>query len=200
MRTTTLIAGLAAVLITATAALADTAPPSPPPPPGITSATELERFAFQGGLGYLNGGDVAVEDDEVETDGGPLVSLAVDSIVSPRMSLGLFAIATSLDAGDSTARITTLGGTIKARFGAPTGTQVRVGVALGYQRITIEDADIEAIQGFDIAPIVEVAFPTSKSMRVVLQASALSQPAGGNSDVEVTFAPMGYLAALVEIH
>jgi hypothetical protein len=197
---TTTAAGLAAVLFTATTALADATPSPPPPPPGVVSQPDPERFAFQGGLGYLNGGDVSVEDDEVETDGGPLVSLAVDSIVTPRMSLGLFAVATSLDAGDDTARITTLGGTIKARFGAPTGTQLRVGVALGYQRMTIEDADVEAIQGFDIGPIVEVAFPTSKSMRVVLQASALSQPAGGNSDAEVTFAPMGYMAALLEIH
>jgi hypothetical protein len=137
----------------------------------------------------------------VHTDAGALGSVAIDSLVSSRLSLGLFAVAARTEVEGTTAQISTVGMTIKSRFGSPTGTQFRVGVALGYQRITVEDAEgMDPIQGFDVAPIIEVAFPSTRSMNLVLQASALSQPAGGNSDVEVTFAPIGYVAALIEIH
>lgn len=195
---------LAGLLVTTTTALADTAPAPPPPPPypgAPAAAPEPDRFAFQIGAGYLSGGDVYVEDFEVETSGGALATLAVDSIVSSRLSLGLFAVAAKSDVGDTGATISTVGATIKSRFGSATGTQFRVGLAFGYQRIAIDDAEgMDPIQGFDIAPVLEVAFPSSGSMSFVLQASALSQPVGGNSDVEVTFAPIAYVAALVEIH
>ena len=185
-----------ALLLAATAH----AQPAPPPPVPTPEAAPAEpRFAFQAGLGYLNGGNVYVDDSEVETDGGGLLALAIDSLMSSRMSLGSFLVAARTDVAGTSATIATIGGTIKSRFGSPTGTQLRVGIAFGYQRITLDDAeDMDTIQGFDIAPIIEVAFPWRRSTRFVLQASALSQPAGGNSDVEVTFAPIAYLAALVE--
>ena len=200
-RVTILLAGLCAF---AAPAGAQPAPPPPPPPPGLAPVappvSAPSTFAFQIGGGYLSSGTVFIEGFEATSSGGPLGTLAIDSLVAPRMSLGLFAVGAHTEVGDIGANVATFGGTIKARFGSPSGVQLRVGVAFGLQLITLdEDEDgSEMIKGFDVAPIVEVAFPSSGSLSFVLQASALSQPAGGNADVEVTFAPISYVAALLE--
>lgn len=161
-------------------------------------------FAFQFGAGYFNGGTVFVDGEELAVSEGAIGSVAIDAIVSPHLSLGLFSVAARTEVEGTSINVGTVGATIKARWGSSTGTQLRLGLAFGYQRISEdgndgEDAADQAIHGLDIAPIIEVAFPSSGALQFVLQASALSQPIGGNREVDVTFKPIGYVAAMLEI-
>jgi hypothetical protein len=192
------LAFVGSVLVVLSAVRSTSAQPLPPLPPAPPPPSE-PTLSFQIGAGYLSAGTAFVEDVEIDVDGGPLGALAIESIVTPRLSLGLFAVGVQTQAAGVDVRIATVGATIKTRFGAPTNTQLRVGIAFGYQTIELEEDDADPVEGFDIAPIIEVAFPASGSVAFVLQASALSQPVGGNADVEVTFAPIGYVGAMLEL-
>ena len=198
--------GLAFLLALVAPAAAQSAPPPPPPPPGYAPepvATPPKTYTFQVGGGYLVGGDLTIEDDDgaydASLDGGPVLTFAVDRLVNPRISLGLFASGIKSEVEGTGVAIITLGGTIKSRFHLSNGMQIRVGAALGYQRTSVDEDGGITIEGVDIAPILELAFSPNRSKSFTLQATAISQPSGGGDEVDVTFAPIPYIAGLLEL-
>ncbi|MCA9597771.1 MAG: hypothetical protein KC776_30875 [Myxococcales bacterium] len=156
--------------------------------------------------GVLVPGSVYVKelDRNLDTSMGPLALASIDGIVAPKLSLGAFLLHArpSLDVGgdDLSTAITTLGATIKARFGDPQAIQFRPGIAFGYQLIDLTegDDDFDVIKGFDIGGLFEVSIPTGSSLRVPIELGFISQPVGGNDQTDVTFSPIFYLAAGVE--
>jgi hypothetical protein len=178
---------LFALGITASAAAAETVPAPPPPVPA-------ERTWSVGGkLGYLMSGDAYVDsgsfEGEVETGSGAAVVVSADAMVAPRLSVGGFAFAATPD----DVRILTFGGTIKARFHAAPAIQIRPGAAVGYQTIDIEGAD--STKGFDLGAFVEVAHVVpGRRLEWLLELGFITQPSGGNADIDLSFGPIFYVA------
>jgi hypothetical protein len=169
------------------------------PTPVAEPSTAEPSLVFQLGAGALSGGTVYIDGVDVDSSSGPIASIALDSIITPRLSIGLYAIVAQSSVLDIDGRIATAGATVKLRFGSPMGVQVRAGLGFGYQTITFDEEVDEEVRGLDVAPILELAVPLRSSLAFTLQVSAVSQPVGGNSDADVTFYPIPYACALLEL-
>ncbi len=80
------------------------------------------------------------------------------------------------------------------------GLQFRPGLAIAYQMMTVEagSTDVDDIEGLGLAFLGELAVPVSPQVNALAHVSFISQPVGGNSDRDVTFAPMPDLAVGIE--
>jgi len=74
---------------------------------------------------------------------------------------------------------------------------VRPGLSLGYQVIAPDGG--ASTKGLDVGAVLDCAFQVSPSLVGLLQLGFVSQPAGGNDDVTLTFAPIFYLAVGVQV-
>ena len=119
--------------------------------------------------------------------------MAFDALLAEKVSMGgyLFYSGLTAEEVDQAANILGIGGTIKARFTLKSGIQIRPGVILAYQ-MTSGDA-FDDVTGLDVGFTGEVAFPLKKKNAIVAEIGFTSQPAGGNSDVDVTWSPIFYL-------
>jgi hypothetical protein len=185
-RSFVILAALAALPTTALAGDAPAEPAAEPP-----ASTRTYNLGAKGA--YLMPGTISVDansSSEFETDGGPSALLTIDGLVAPRLSIGAFAFAASIDE----ATIRTLGATIKGRFPASPTIEIRPGLAFGYQKIAADGTS--GITGFDMGGFVELAIRRAGSRTEwLLEAGFITQPVGGNDDVDVTFGPMFYVGA-----
>ncbi len=202
-----------AMLITSTAAAQQPDQPAAPgsydaalrtaPAPAGDYESDDENWSVGLKAGALMGGSVYVErfDESFDSNPGALFLVTLDAVVGRRISLGAFLLharpsVTVLDT-DYDTPITTVGATIKGRFGPSGGVSIRPGIALGYQRMTIEGQDTDEVKGLDLGAMLEVSIPAG-GVRIPFEVGIISQPVGGNDDSEVTFAPIPYLAGGVE--
>jgi hypothetical protein len=157
----------------------------------LQAQSQSWNFNIKGGI--LMPGTVSIQGFEVDTDMGWIANAAFDALLAEKISMGgyFFYAGTSPEGSDQTANIMTIGGTIKARFTLKGGTQIRPGVIFAYQMTTGEVFD--DVNGLNIGFTGEVAFPLKNKNAIVTEIGFTSQPAGGNSDVDVTWAPIFYL-------
>jgi hypothetical protein len=71
------------------------------------------------------------------------------------------------------------------------GNQIRAGIILAYQ-MTSGDA-FDDVEGLNVGFTGEFVFPMKDKKAVVAELGFTSQPAGGNEDADVTWAPILYL-------
>ncbi|HUS64776.1 MAG TPA: hypothetical protein VMZ28_09555 [Kofleriaceae bacterium] len=163
---------------------------APPPPP--------KRWWASGKAGFLMSGSGTSESDfgdlDFDTESGLFVMGGVDAAMGPRLSIGgfLFYASTGIEDGPD-AHITTVGGTIKGRFTAGKA-EIRPGAAVGYQMMGGEAFDgTDDSKGLGIGGLVEVAFPMTTQADFLGELGFISQPTGGNDDVDLTFGPIFYI-------
>jgi hypothetical protein len=172
-------------------------------PPMGEVADDEESWNLGLKAGLLASGSVYVEiaDRSFDTSAGPLLLLSADAVVAKRFSLGVFLLnahpSVTVLGTDYDTSITTMGTTLKGRFGPSGGVSIRPGMAFGYQRLSSDATSADDVQGLDLGVLVEVSIPTG-SVRIPLEFGIISQPVGGNDDTEITFAPIFYLAGGVE--
>lgn len=135
-------------------------------------------------------------DTEFDTDSGIVFGLKADTKVAEKMSMGAFYQYSSfsiLDGED--VDVNTIGLTIKGKFENKSNIEIRPGLALGYQTCD-SDALNDSTSGFDLGAFVEFAYPLLNKNKGAMtgEIGFITQPAGGNSDVDVTFGPIFYLA------
>ena len=151
------------------------------------------NWNFKGGI--LLPGTVSVEGFDGDTNMGWIINTAFDAVVAEKFSMGgyLFYSGTSeAESGeDLSANIMSIGGTLKGRFALQGGTQLRPGVILAYQ-LTTGDA-FDDVTGLNVGFTLEAAFPLKDYNAIVAEIGFSSQPTGGNSDADVTWAPIFYL-------
>jgi hypothetical protein len=186
----------------------EAAPPAPQPAPAAADAaapaaiTVASRAAARpskswwlaGKVGYLMSGSVYIEaaDRSVDSDGGLAAMLEIDAAVAPRLAVGGFVFTASTGVEGTKARVTTVGGDIRARF--PIGRfELRPGATLGYQLLTADDLD--TVKGFDIGATVELAIPFTSRSDFLIELGFISQPSGGNDATDITFAPIFFVSA-----
>ena len=185
------IAALAGLLQTPLAAPAQTPEP-------VANPQDQLGLSLVGGLA-LPGTIDSSPGGSIDTKVGWVVRAAGDAMIVPKLSLGAYALlgSTSSDPGGIGATIWGFGGTIKGHFRVQS-IQLRAGLAVAFQ---LESADVpgsETSKGFGIAPVLEAAIPIANTLNLLVQASFISQPAGGNSQADVTWAPIVYFAVGLE--
>jgi len=145
---------------------------------------------FKGGI--LMPGTVTVEGFDVDTEMGWTANTAFDALLAEKFSMGgFFSYSGTESEGGESANILAIGGTFKARFTLKGGTQLRPGLIMAYQ-MTTGDA-FDDVDGLDVGFTFEVVFPLQDHNALVGELGFTSQPAGGNEDADVTWAPILYL-------
>jgi len=142
--------------------------------------------------GYWFGGNVVIQGVDVDKDGAFLLRLFADSYLVPKLAFGgYFNFSPYSQAGVSITMFE-FGASIKPKFILAPDLAIKPGLNLGY-RFTTSDFGPAEISAFGINLSVEVQKSLS-SVIVFGEFGFLAQPSGGNSDVEVTFAPIFYVA------
>jgi hypothetical protein len=159
--------------------------------------------SFNVGLkaGVLFPGTVDVEGVDLDLEAGPLFHASVDLVVAPKLSLGAFLLfaRTQPEDIDRDVSILTLGATIKGRFiGGPGELQLRPGIMLGYQKISVENVSDDST-GMDVGAVAELSIPFGGGFTAALiELGFITQPVGGNDDAEITFGPIFFLTGGIE--
>ena len=190
-----------AVLSTGTAAqeMQSTSLIATPSPVFQMSSTDLEGKSFDLGVsaGYWFGGNIVIEGFDVEKDGAFLLRIFADSYLMPRFAFGGYFNFSPYSQSGIDITMFEFGAGIKPRFLLAPDFAIKPGLNIGY-RFTTSELDAAEISALGINVSVEF----QKAMPGVLlfgEFGFLSQPSGGNSAVEVTFAPIFYVTAGVGI-
>ena len=177
--------------------------PAPPPAPAAAPAATGEktsRYGISGG--FLLPGDIYVG-DPLDVDIGTEMSMMLrgmgDWKVGDKITAGLFATFVSLqvdedDVGgaDVPDQMLEVGGTIRFIVQAAPQIKVRPGVGLGYRTISGGD-DIDDIAGMGVNLSVEIEYDRPTGVDPYADVGFITQPNGGNDDVDVTWGPILYL-------
>jgi hypothetical protein len=154
-------------------------------------------LTFKGGL--LMPGGVTIEGRDFDTNMGFLGNAYFDAMVAPKLSIGGFlqmALPSVTAWGDDYGvTVTTIGATMKGRFPLQSGWILRPGLAFGYQMTSTDAPDADGTNGLDIGGLFEVIKPLANSKNALVgELGFMTQPSGGNSDVDVTWGPIFYFA------
>ena len=148
-------------------------------------------------VGYLLEGEITVSNDAgsdtIGTDSGLLLTGHADAPLGEKIYGGLYALYAQSGAYDEDATVFDIGLSLKARF--PVGTsEIRVGPVLAYQVISVSYEGVDDTEGLNVGAVFDVAFPMTDTLNGIAELGFISQPSGGNEDVEATFGPIFYLA------
>ncbi|MEX1138327.1 MAG: hypothetical protein WEB33_02855 [Bacteroidota bacterium] len=170
-----------------------------PSPVFRMSSTDLEGKSFDLGVsaGYWFGGNVVIEGFDVDKDGAFLLRIFADSYLMPRFAFGGYFNFSPYSQEGVSITMFEFGAGIKPRFLLAPDFAIKPGLNIGY-RFTTSDIDAAEISALGINVSVEF----QKAMPGVFlfgEFGFLSQPSGGNADIEVTFAPIFYFTAGVGI-
>jgi hypothetical protein len=143
--------------------------------------------------GVMLPGTVSIEGVEFDTETGWIINTAYDAMVAEKLSMGgyFFYSGVTAEYNGEGANIMAIGGTIKGRFPMRGGNQIRAGIILAYQ-MTSGDV-FDDVEGLNVGFTGEFIFPLKNKKAVVTEIGFTTQPAGGNADADVTWAPIFYL-------
>lgn len=162
-------------------------------------AADLESKTFDLGIssGYWFGGNVVIQGFDVEKDGAFLLRVFGDSYLMPKFGVGAYFNFSPYSQEGVDITMFEFGAALKPRFFLAPDVAIKPGLNIGY-RFTTSDIEAAEINGLGINASVEI----QKSLPGVIlfgEFGFLSQPSGGNADIEVTFAPIFYFTAGVAI-
>jgi hypothetical protein len=150
--------------------------------------------------GFLLSGSTTIESDfgetDADTESGLMLTGGVDAAMGPHLSIGGFISYASTgieDVEGADVSILTVGGTVKGRFAAGKG-EIRPGASIGYTMMSGDAFEgTDDSQGLGVGGLVEVAFPMTPQADFLGEIGFISQPAGGNDDLDITFGPTFYI-------
>mgnify|MGYP006298906359 CR=1 FL=1 len=163
-------------------------------------------FDLGASAGLWAGGDVYLgwPDDHYEKDGSFLFRAFIDGYVVPTFAAGAYVNISSVNIGyfDIDATMFEFGGAFKPRFMLSPEAAIKPGLNIGYRSVS-SDTETAEHEGLGVNLSVELQYqPESlkeQGLYLFLDTGFLSQPAGGNDDQDITFAPIFYIAAGVGI-
>ena len=168
------------------------------PPAGTRSsmaAGSIEGRTFDVGFtaGFWFSGNIVIQGVDVDKDGAFMLRAFADSYLMPKLAVGGFFNFSPYSQSGIDITMFEFGASIKPKFIVAPDFAIKPGLNIGY-RFTTSDFSPAEISALGINLSVEF----QKSMSGVLligELGFLSQPSGGNSDVDVTFAPIFYVSA-----
>jgi len=154
----------------------------------------------KGGLFMNFPGKPDVGGVELDTKVSPFFKVDIDGILVPKLSMGLFFLYTPIKVEDvdDSFNYFSVGMTIKPRFTLSGGTQIRPGLAIGYNHIKNDLMD-DPSNGLNVGFQIEVAKKVNDKLGIVGEFGFASQPVGGDGNVDITFPPIFYLCLGIEI-
>jgi hypothetical protein len=171
--------------------------PSPPPgqtlqPAATPQAAQERSWAISASLGVALPGTITVGDTDLDTKTGFDLRAAADFYVIPKLSLGVYVQRTSTSLKDANVdvAVTGFGGTIVGHFGAPNEGHFRAGLGIAYQIDTVDVAGAKDAKGLGLSPFVGYVLPFEGGGSVFAHLGFITQPTGGNSDVDVSWGPI----------
>ena len=149
------------------------------------------NLGLKGGIFFPGEVYVNPPDDYFDTEMGWLINISADAMVAPKLSMGGFFlhVNTTDEYFEEDVGINTFGVTLKARFRLASGIQIRPGVAIGYQLINGEEL-FEDVKGLEVGAVFEIAKPLGSGRAILGELGFITQPSGGNEDIDMTFGPI----------
>lgn len=159
----------------------------------VLAETSESSISLKAGL--LMEGEVYANppDQFFGTDSGLMLQFNLETMLAKKMSAGVFYLRANTGVYGESATINTYGITLKAHLNPDKSVKIRPGIAFGYQKIGIDATNSEDVTGLDIGAFIEILFSSMGGYNVVTELGIISQPAGGNTDIDLTFAPIVYL-------
>jgi hypothetical protein len=145
---------------------------------------------------YWLSGSINIEGNDVDKEGGIFLRGYIDSILFEKIAFGVyanFAPTVKLEDFDGSGKMYEFGGSFK--YIAKVGEMpLKIGIGIGYRKISSDDFS-DDVEGLGIDASAELQFITESGFKPFIEGGFLTQPAGGNEDVEVTWSPIFYLGA-----
>lgn len=150
-------------------------------------------------------GSIDIEDVDVDKENGLLIRAIADMYISPKFAVGgyfnysMFSV--SKDSYEADANLYEFGFAFKPRLILSPQTALKPGLNIGYRKSTREKLDIEPsgvetdADGLGINVSIEFQYLLDGGYIFFVDGGFLSQPAGGNDDADVTWAPILYICA-----
>lgn len=157
-----------------------------------TAQTPDRSWALSAAAGVAFPGTITVESTDLDTKTGFDLRAAADFFVVPKLSLGVYVqrTSTSLEDRDYDVAVTGLGGTIVGHFGAANQGHLRAGLGIAYQIDTVDLPGARDAKGLGLSPFIGYVQPLQGGASIFGQLGFITQPTGGNSDVDVTWGPI----------
>jgi hypothetical protein len=197
VRSSSILRLAAAAIACAALALAPAAARAAPAPQLVSST-----YGIGGAVGVVFPGTVTASGNgtvDVDTKTGFILQGALDYYVVPRLSTGLYLQYQSVGVENSneTGSVFGVGAAIKARFAVADSFALRPGLNIGYQHGSWSGST-GTTTGLGVGALVEAVVALSRGLNGLIQIGFTTQPAGGNKDIDLTWAPIFYLAVGAE--
>ncbi len=147
-------------------------------------------------VGPWLGGNVSIDNVTVSKKLGFLLHGFADFYLIDKLSMGVYANYSSLsfEEADQTASMYEFGISIKPRILLPGGSvALKPGLEVGYRGESVNLHGVSDVKALAVNLSVECQFKTKGPVIPFAIVGFLAQPAGGNGDVSVTFAPLFFL-------
>ncbi len=172
-------------------------------PAGANAAAksfEEKNFDIGIGAGMWFPGTIDIEGTDVDKTGGLLARVFADAYLMPKFAVGAYLNYSSseLEYGGEDVDFTMyeFGVALKPRFLLSPSIALKPGLNIGYRYTEVDiTAPIDtSADGLGLNLSVELQFLLDGGYIFFIEGGFLSQPAGGTDDVDVTWAPIMYLA------
>ncbi len=149
------------------------------------------------GAGVWLPGTVDVEGEDVDKNMCFLIRLFIDSYVVEQFAFGGYANFSNpeFEYGPykEEATMYEFGLALKYRLLLGNKMPLKIGLNIGYRKMDA-DAPIDDVEGMGLNLSAELQFSAKGSVTPFIEGGFLTQPAGGNDDADVTWAPIFYVA------
>lgn len=169
--------------------------------PAASAATgSLEEKSFDIGLGggIWFPGTIKIEDVDVDKTAGFLVRVFGDAYLMPKFAVGAYLNYSSFDLESGPYKVDAsmyeFGIALKPRFILSPTMALKPGLNIGYRHSSVDEEGFDDAQGLALNLSVELQIATGAGIDFFIEGGFLTQPAGGNDDADVTWAPIVYLA------
>lgn len=180
-------------------AIAHAQEPAPAPAPApLASAEKTSRYGLSGGFllpGSFYIGDPV--DDYFDTEMSLMLRGLADWKVADKITAGFYGqfVNVSYDetyGADVPDQLIEAGGALRFVVQAAPALFIRPGIELGYRTVTGGD-DLDDISGMALNASVEIELRRPNGITPYLNTGFITQPTGGNEDVDVTWGPILHL-------
>jgi hypothetical protein len=158
--------------------------------------TRTSEFGITAGLWLSGDVRVASPGFDLTKNTGLLLRIFYDAFVAEKFGVGAYANFSpiSVEGSDEGATLIEFGGSLKPRFPLGDGNVVlKPGLNIGYRMISSNIPAADKINALGLNVSVEIQFASKAGVVPFAEVGFLAQPARGNSNSDITFAPIIYL-------
>lgn len=152
---------------------------------------ESYSITIEAGLLLTGPGKINVGRYEMDPEISPLVKMDVDGMLVPKLSMGVSTIfgLLNVDGYDESSTYMSIGGTIKPIFNAGSEMQIKPGLFVGYNYISNDNMNDNS-NGLNIGFMLQFVKKLSSGKGFIGEFGFISQPVGGDGNVEISFPPI----------